>query len=98
MDERSIVTRQARAEAVAHSHGLRAQLHHGLELLTDDHPLCQWNGPLLPLETIDRMTPIVHGTSAGWRKHHAYGIPPCADCIAANREYRRTLDARKKAS
>lgn len=92
------MTHRTQAEAVAHSYGLRHQLCHGLELLHDNHELCQWNGPLLPLEAIDRAGTIRHGTPAGWRKHHHYGIPPCAACIEANREYRRTLDARRKAS
>ena len=87
-----------RAEAVAYSHGLRAQLHHGLELLTDDHPLCQWDGPLLPLEPIDRAGTIRHGTTTGWRKHHKYKIPMCEPCAEANRIYRRTQYAQRKAS
>ena len=90
--------RYTHAKAVAHSHGLRAQLRHNLGLLTDDHPLCQWDGPLLPLEAIDRAGNIRHGTAAGWRKHHHYKVPMCEACAEANREYRRYLYAKGKAS
>ena len=35
------------------------------------------------------MTDIEHGTYAGYQRHRLYGIPPCGDCLDANREYMR---------
>lgn len=87
--ERSIVTHRTRKEAVAHSHGLRAQLHHNLELLTDDHPLCQWDGPLLPLEPHDHNHLITHGTDRGYQAHRRHRIPMCDPCRDAHRDTRR---------
>ena len=86
-------------KARAHSHGLRAQLQHGMELLTDDHELCQWDGPLLPLEDIDKNRMIRHGTTGGYRQHYRWNIPACDPCKRAhadeNARYRNT---RRKAS
>lgn len=86
-------------KARAYSHGLRHQLRHGLELLTDDHELCQWDGPLLPLEDIDRDRLIRHGTTGGYRQHYRWNIPACDACKRAhadeNNRYRAT---RRKAS
>ena len=86
----------ARKQAVAHAHGLRAQLRHGLELLTDDHPLCQWTGKLLPLEDIDYAENIPHGTNAGWQGHRRTNTPMCDACQRAHREYNTA--SRRKAS
>lgn len=77
------------AEGRAHSHGLRAQLKHGLELLTDDHPLCQWDGPLLPFEDVDYQKRINHGTEAGYQQHKRWGIPKCGECQDAHRAKRQ---------
>ena len=75
---------QKKREAIAHSHGLRHQLRHGLPLLTDDHPLCQWDGQLLPLENIDHKDRIKHGTLAGYAAHYRYQITMCEPCRLAN--------------
>jgi hypothetical protein len=83
------MTHYTRAEAVAHSHGLRHQLCHGLELLHDDHELCQWDGPLLPLEPIDKQHLIRHGTDKGYQAHRRHGIPVCDPCREAHRQMRR---------
>ena len=80
---------QIRAQAVAHSHGLRHQLHHGLDLLTDNHPLCHWDGPLLPLEPVDHAHTIRHGTDPGYQAHRRFNIPICEPCRNAHREARR---------
>lgn len=87
MGESVVNLKQWRATALAQSHGLRHQLHHGLELLTDDHELCQWDGPLLPLEKIDVV--IKHGTNNGYQTHLRHRIPVCGDCADAHREARR---------
>ena len=92
--------------AVAHSWGLRHQLHHGLELLTEDHELCQWDGELLPLEPMDKgymmERDVVHGTTGGYQYHRRKGQNPCDECRAAqteyNREARRRRNARKGGS
>ena len=86
----------ARKQAVAHAHGLRAQLRHGLELLTDDHPLCQWTGKLLPLEDIDYAEHIPHGTNNGWQAHRRHRIPVCDACRLAHAQY--NADLKRKAS
>ena len=86
----------ARRQAVAHAHGLRAQLRHGLELLTDDHPLCQWTGKLLPLEDVDYAEHIPHGTNNGWQAHRRHRIPVCDPCRLAHAQY--NADSRRKAS
>lgn len=83
------VTERIRAQAIAHSHGLRHQLRHGFDLLTDDHPLCQWDGPLLPLEPHDHNHLIRHGTDAGYQTHRRHRIPMCDPCREAHREARR---------
>ena len=59
------------------------------EPLTDDHPLCQWDGPLLPLEPLDYEHMIEHGTDRGYQQHRRYKLPVCDDCRAAHRELRR---------
>lgn len=59
------------------------------EPLTDDHPLCQWDGPLLPLEPLDFEHMIEHGTDRGYQQHRRYKLPVCDDCRAAHRELRR---------
>ena len=59
------------------------------EPLTDDHPLCQWDGPLLPLEPFDFEHMIEHGTDRGYQQHRRYKLPVCDDCRAAHRELRR---------
>jgi len=70
-----------------------------MELLTDDHELCQWDGPLLPLEDIDKNRMIRHGTTGGYRQHYRWNIPTCDPCKRAhadeNARYRNT---RRKAS
>ena len=89
------------AEARAHSHGLRAQLQHGLELLTDDHELCQWDGPLLPFEDVDYEARIKHGTEAGYQQHMRWRVPtcgPCQDAHRAQRRLERQRDRERKAS
>ena len=78
---------QWRDTAIAHSHGLRHQLAHGMELLIDNHPLCHWDGPLLPLEDIDVV--IVHGTDRGYQTHRRHRIPMCDDCRTAHTHTRR---------
>jgi hypothetical protein len=70
------------------SAGLRHQLRHGLDLLDDNHPLCEWDGPLLPLEPVD-LPPIRHGTNNGYQTHLRRGIPPCPACRTAHRHQRR---------
>ena len=85
----------ARKQAVAHAHGLRAQLRHGLELLTDDHPLCQWTGKLLPLEDVDYAEHIPHGTNNGWQAHRRHRIPMCDPCRLAHAQYNADLKHRK---
>jgi len=57
--------------------------------LTDDHELCQWDGPLLPLEPIDYDQMIDHGTDRGYQQHRKWNIPYCGDCQQAHRERRR---------
>lgn len=86
----------ARKQAVAHSRGLRAQLRHSLELLTDDHPLCQWNGKLLPLEDVDYAERIKHGTNNGFYGHRRNNIPMCDPCRLAHAQY--NADLKRKAS
>ena len=86
----------ARKQAIARSHGLRAQLRHGLGLLTDDHPLCQWTGKLLPLEDVDYAENIPHGTNNGWQAHRRHRIPMCDPCRLAHAQY--NADSRRKAS
>ena len=60
-----------------------------LEPLSDDHPLCQWDGPLLPLEPIDHAHMIEHGTDKGYQQHRRYGIPYCEPCREAHKQLRR---------
>ena len=59
------------------------------EPLTDEHPLCQWDGPLLPLEPLDYEHMIEHGTDRGYQQHRRYRVPVCDECRAAHRELRR---------
>ena len=87
--------------AVLQSWGLRHQLVHGLELLTEDHELCQWDGELLPLEPMDRgflmERDVVHGTTGGYQYHRRKGQTPCDDCRAAQTAYNREARQRRKA-
>jgi len=83
------VTELIRSQAVAHSHGLRHQLRHGLDLLHDEHELCQWDGTLLPLEPHDHAHLIRHGTDPGYQAHRRYCIPICQPCRQAHRQARR---------
>lgn len=86
---------EKKREAIAHSHGLRHQLHHGLPLLTDDHPLCQWDGPLLPLEKPDYIARIRHGTTAGYAAHYQHNHPMCEPCRQANINQQRKRRKRR---
>jgi len=63
--------------------------------LTDDHPLCQWDGPLLPLEPIDHAHMIEHGTDKGYQQHRRYKLPVCPECQNAHRDSRRN-DRKKR--
>ena len=92
---RTMLRKQQRA-AVAYSHGLRHQLRHGLELLHDDHELCQWNGTLLPLDTTDFEERIVHGTEPGYQKHRFYRVEVCQDCRDAHNAMTRAGKARAR--
>lgn len=101
--ERETYNRMKREQqlAVAHSHGLRHQFLHHLELLTDDHELCQWDGELLPLEPMDKgflmERDVVHGTTAGYQYHRRKGQTPCDDCRAAQSTYNREKRRKKLA-
>ena len=59
------------------------------EPLTDDHPLCQWDGPLLPLEPIDHAHIIEHGTDKGYQQHRRLKVAMCDACRTAHRDVRR---------
>lgn len=64
--------------------------------LTDDHPLCQWDGPLLPLEPIDLEERIVHGTDKGYQQHRRFKVPICDACRLAHRHRRQDERRRDK--
>lgn len=57
--------------------------------LREDDPLCEWDGELLPLEDVDFLERIEHGSARGYNQHRHYGIPQCDECLAARREWKR---------
>ena len=75
--------RDSQVAAVRYSRGLRHQLSHGLELLTENDPLCQWDGELLPLEAPDYQDMIAHGTERGYQQHRRHNVPMCQECLQA---------------
>jgi len=68
----------------------------GMKPLTDDHPLCQWDGPLLPLEPVDLEDRIAHGTDKGYQQHRRFKVPVCDSCRNAHRLRRQHERARTR--
>jgi hypothetical protein len=83
-----------KAQAIRHSTALRHLWRAGrddLVPLNEWDELCQWDGPLLPLEPMDRAVgahsydTILHGTDRGYQQHRRLGLPICDDCRLAHR-------------
>jgi len=89
-----------RKKAYRYSLALRHLLGTGLEPLTYDTELCKWDGPLLPLEPMDRgymmEKDVVHGTTAGYQYHRRNGQTPCGACKEAQSTYNRENRRRNK--
>lgn len=69
----------------------------GKQQLRDDDPLCEWDGPLLPLEPQDYDEMIDHGTDKGYQQHYRFKVPTCGPCREAHKIDRQNYRARKKA-
>lgn len=69
-------------------------------MMIDDDPLCEWDGPLLPLEDVDFAEMIDHGTPRGYSQHRRWKIKHCEQCVKAytayNREKKRQRREKKK--
>lgn len=89
-------------EARRYSVALRKLYGTGLKPLTENDPLCQWSGPLLPLERMDYDERIKHGTETGYQQHRYYKIEVCDECLEARRiwkrEYRQRYRERQRSS
>lgn len=61
------------------------------EPLSDEEvaELMSWDGPLLPLESVDLAEKIDHGTDRGYQQHRRFGVAMCDDCRRAHRDSRR---------
>lgn len=87
------------ARARRYSLALRHLLGTGIEPATYDEHLCDWSGPLLPIEPIDyrnNVKPIAHGTYKGFMQHKTHGTKPCEPCRIAKREYNRANEAKRR--
>lgn len=66
----------------------------------DNDLLCEWDGPLLPLEDVDYNDMIEHGTVRGYGQHRRWKVATCESCVAAhsvyNREKKRLRRLKKK--
>ena len=97
--------RKARAYSRALRHMAQAGLWPGLEPLTFDEEACEWDGPLLPLESIDRTgririktaDEIDHGTERGYQQHRRFDGSPCERCAVAHREHNQEQKQARKA-
>lgn len=65
--------------------------------LANDDPLCQWDGPLLPMDTPDYEYTLVHGTERGYQHHRRYNIEICEACRDAHNTVTRASKARYRA-
>jgi hypothetical protein len=84
------------SSAYRYSVALRRLLGTDMEPLTDDHPLCQWDGPLLPIEPLDREAE--HGSERGYQQHRARKEPACEVCVRAHTLYNKQRKDAKKAA
>lgn len=91
--------KEERRKAIRYSIALRHLLGTGLEPLTYDDELCNWDGELLPLGPMDRgfnmEKEFVHGTTAGYQTHRRRGQIPCDECKAAQTAFNRASRIRR---
>ena len=91
--------KEERIKAQRYSIAIRHLLYTGLKPLTYEEHLCDWDGPLLPLEPMDRgfnmEKEFVHGTTAGYKTHRRRGQIPCAECKAAQTAANRASRIRR---